>query len=185
MNQWVSGSTMVLCTVIMSMVFLVTETRVRAGEKGINDPNVKLLLILGFFFCLWGMHEYDVLDPSIRGNQTVGGAAMQDPHDTGLPLPRVCYVQEYWLRGLALFGLICGCCLGFVIFVTSRQTLSGLRHLVGRGPPPPLIPDARDRMLGKIVLFVIFELVCATILLLFAVLPIFTGSGGSRGPTCE
>ena len=52
MNQWVSGSTMVLCTVIMSMVFLVTETRVRAGEKGINDPNVKLLLILGFFFCL-------------------------------------------------------------------------------------------------------------------------------------
>ena len=40
----------------MNMVYLVTETRVKVGEKGINDPPVKvavtMLTYLGIFLLL-------------------------------------------------------------------------------------------------------------------------------------
>ena len=41
-SPWISGTTMVLATVIMNMVYLVVETRMRVGQQGINDPTVKL-----------------------------------------------------------------------------------------------------------------------------------------------
>ena len=37
-NQWISGQTMVLATVIMSMVYLNSETRSRVGEPGKPPP---------------------------------------------------------------------------------------------------------------------------------------------------
>ena len=30
----------------MNMVYLVTETRVKVGERGINDPSVKIIVTL-------------------------------------------------------------------------------------------------------------------------------------------
>ena len=35
-----------LSVVIMNMVYLVTETRVKVGERGINDPSVKIIVTL-------------------------------------------------------------------------------------------------------------------------------------------
>ena len=35
-----------LSVVIMNMVYLVTETRVKVGERGINDPSVKIVVTL-------------------------------------------------------------------------------------------------------------------------------------------
>lgn len=42
-NQWISGQTMILAIVIMNMLYLISETRVKIGEKGINDPPVKVM----------------------------------------------------------------------------------------------------------------------------------------------
>ena len=46
---------MLLSTVIMNMVYLTTETRTRVGEKGINDPNTKLVITLLTFGVLAGL----------------------------------------------------------------------------------------------------------------------------------
>ena len=35
-----------LSVVIMNMVYLVTETRVKVGKRGINDPSVKIIVTL-------------------------------------------------------------------------------------------------------------------------------------------
>jgi len=44
---------MILAIVIMNMVYLISETRVKVGERGINDPPVKvavtMLTYLGIF----------------------------------------------------------------------------------------------------------------------------------------
>ena len=52
-GEWIQGQTMVLAKVIMSMVYLTSETRARVGEPGINDPNIKLAVVLFTFFVLW------------------------------------------------------------------------------------------------------------------------------------
>ena len=181
-NQWVSGSTMVLAISIMSMLYLTTETRTRVGEKGINDPPVKLAIVFFAFCALWGMNVYNVLDPSKIPEATTGGNSTKaDPFNMNLPLPQVCATALYWKHGLAAFSIICFSCLSFVIFVTSKQSLSGLRHLVRGGVPPPARPTPRDRLLGKCMLFAIFGVVCALILLFFATVPLYShGTGTPR-----
>ena len=87
-----------------------------------------------------------------------------------------------WQSGALVFSAIAVSCLGFVIFVTSKQPLSGLRQVVGGGPPPPARPTRADALLGKLLLFAIFLLVTLLIILLFAFTP-FYAAGGSRNTT--
>ena len=177
-NQWVSGSTMVLCTVIMNMVYLVTETRTRVGERGINDPPVKLIVTTVIFFALYGMAEYGVLDPS-RPKTAINSTLLSNisfaATDYHPPIQLVCGVQAFWLRGLLFFLSIMFGCLAFTIFVTSKQSYSGLKHIVGGEPPPP-IPTWRDRLLGQSILFLIFSLFCLLILITFAFMPLYPNS---------
>ena len=161
------------------MVYLTAETRTRVGEKGINDPPVKLLITILTFFVLWCMSMYGALDPSLTAEQRARtNATVADPLDLHLPLPRVCAVQAWWRAGLMWFILVCCSCLGFVIFVTSKQTLSGLRALVQRrAPKPPPEPASKeaalrarllDLILGQLLLFFIFFGVCVLIMLFFS-----------------
>lgn len=176
---------MVFATVIMCMVYLTTETRTRVGEKGINDPPVKLLVTFLTFLALWAMTQWRVLDPSAApadvADELVAGVAVVDPRNVDLPLPKVCYVQAYWQRGLFFFSCIMCGCLSFVIFVTSKQSLAGLRHFVG-GPPPPPRPTKRDRLLGQALLFLLFLLVCVCIMLFFAFTPLYSQAYPDQGP---
>ena len=41
--------------------------------------------------------------------------------DTSLPLRGVCETQSYWQTGALVFTGVAVACLGFVIFVTSKQ----------------------------------------------------------------
>ena len=43
----------VLATVIMNALYLVVETRTKVGERGINDPPVKLAVTMLTYFFLW------------------------------------------------------------------------------------------------------------------------------------
>lgn len=63
-NQWISGQTMILCVVIMNMVYLVTETRVKVGEQGINDPSVKIVVTVFTYAGLIFLNQKDFVDPS-------------------------------------------------------------------------------------------------------------------------
>ena len=140
-EQWVSGPTMVLCTVIMNAVFLSMETRTRVGEPGINDPNVKLGVTLVTYAILLVLISGGYIDPSDwathhsipSANASAGGpyapnAALTNVH---LPLLGVCETMASWRMGTAIFAGLCIFCLGFVIFVTSAQSLSGLRIACG------------------------------------------------------
>ena len=63
-EQWISGSTMILATVIMNAVYLVSETRVKVGEPGINDPGVKVVVTMLTYGMLFGLQvaAYHPLD---------------------------------------------------------------------------------------------------------------------------
>ena len=87
-EQWISGSTMILATVIMNAVYLVSETRVKVGEPGINDPGVKVvvtMLTYGMLFALQ-VAAYHPLDPHTRAH---GGCLS--------PL-RLSHTGTWWLR---------------------------------------------------------------------------------------
>ena len=161
--------------------------RTRVGEKGINDPPVKLFITIVAFCVLCGMSLYGVLDPSLAPTANASHVATDSrPLDTSRPLPAVCVTISYWGQGLLIFTIICSGCLGFVIFVTSKQSLSGLRFIVRpNGPPPPLRPTARDKLLGKCALFGIFFGVCALILAFFAFVPFYTNGTGATRNTAD
>jgi len=55
---------MLLACVIMNMVYLNSETRVRLAEPGINDPSTKLVVTMATFAILYLLQENDILDPS-------------------------------------------------------------------------------------------------------------------------
>ena len=63
---------MIIAVVTMNIVYLVDESRATYGEKGINDPPVKLAITLLTFALLAGLQKYGVADPSIlsAGNTT-------------------------------------------------------------------------------------------------------------------
>jgi len=52
-EPWIQGPTMLLVVVVMNMVYLQSETRVRIDEPGINDPQIKLLVTGLNFFILY------------------------------------------------------------------------------------------------------------------------------------
>ena len=152
-DQWISGPTMILATIIMNMVYLTSETRTRMGEPGINDPNVKLAVTAFTFTILLVLQEYDVIDPSLDPDgrlppgllpglhAATGGPAPTAPAappplyaatygtDVHLPLKNVCDTQSRAALGVALFFAISTLSLAFVIFGTSAQSLSGLRQM--------------------------------------------------------
>jgi len=136
-EQWISGQTMLLATIIMNMVYLVSETRSRVGEPGVNDPFIKLLMTSFAFCVLLLLQEYDALDPSNHAVDAVGNAsAVRDPTNGALPLDNVCSTQAKAATGFAVFFGLAAFCLGFVIFGTSSQSLSGLRGMCCAGRPP-------------------------------------------------
>jgi len=181
-NQWISGQTMILNVVIMNMVYLVTETRVKVGEKGINDPPVKVGVTMITYLGLFLLQDYKVIDPSVNDDASGGKQEPLNHTDYHLPLPRVCETVARWSQGAGVFTVIATLCLGFVIFVTSKQTLSGLKHIFCRGPPPPDSPTRADYMLGKMVLFVCFLVLTGAIMLFFATVPLYS-AGEARRPT--
>ena len=65
----------------------------------------------------------------------------------------MCSTSSDWLEGAAIFVLIAVCCLGFVVFGTSKQSLSGLKHLFLKGPPPGRELAPYDELLGKVWCF--------------------------------
>ena len=71
----------VLVCVVMNMVYLVSETRSRVGEPGINDPNTKLVVTGFTFVVLWQLQSYQIIDPSVVAprNQTVVSRASHLP----------------------------------------------------------------------------------------------------------
>jgi len=75
-------------------------------------------------------------------------------------------------QGLLLLMAICSFCLGFVIFVTSKQSYSGLRHHFRGGPPPPPRPSRADRLKGQCCLFGTFFVICTIIMLFFTLVPL-------------
>ena len=125
---------MTLNTVIMCMVYFITETRCRVGEPGINDPNVKIVVVIITFGALWFLQAQGYIDPSeidysnATAVSTDWDALGVSPID--LPLKGVCEFQNGAGKGLAIFVAITCFCLGFVIFGTSQQTLTGLKHEV-------------------------------------------------------
>ena len=193
-NQWISGQSMILFVVAMNMTYLVTETRTKIGEKGINDPPIKLLVTVLTFLGLFGLQVYEVVDPSVL--EAVNTTETNDyTFDTNRPLKGVCYTKSLFSRGLGiLFIIVCGC-VGFVVFVTSRQTLSGLRSMcctrtsrVGSGNSGSSnstgidSSNRTDLIMGRLALFVIYVSISIFIVMFFAIVPLYN-EGGTRNET--
>lgn len=115
-NQWISGPTMLLATVIMNMIYLTTETRTKQGEPGINDPNMKIFLTIITFLLLGLLQLNNSLDPTIQKFDFVD-------ESTSKPLYGVCDTQSVWIQGFFVYQLISFICLGIVIFGTSTLVL--------------------------------------------------------------
>lgn len=155
MNQWISGPTMILCTITMNMVFLTTETRTRWGEPGFNDPGTKLAMTTGVFFYIALLQMLGVMDPS--GEDQTSNTTSPRWTDWHMPLKGVCYTKSRWSIGALMFGCIAVFTLGYTIFVTSR-----LR-----------------RGLQLIMFCAYVSLTCA-IVWLFAYIPLFRYTGEER-----
>ena len=155
MNQWISGPTMIIATVIMNMVFLTTETRTRWGEPGINDPSMKLLVTICTFIYIAMLQMLGIMDPS--GENLLVNATSARWTDWNMPLKGVCQTKARWLLGAGVFGIIVTFTLGFTIFVTSRLS----RWM-------------------KIFMFVMYNILTVMIVGFFAFVPIFRHRGEAR-----
>ena len=90
-QQWIAGSTMVLATVIMNALYLAVETRTKVGERGINDPPIKLAVTMITYFFLWMLQALAWIDPSKTSQDQINEEAMPRPtHCTDTPLHHVC-----------------------------------------------------------------------------------------------
>ena len=126
------GPVMVLAAVMMNMVYLVIETRTRVGEPGINDPNVKIPVTAATFLILVILIESDHIEARLPANVAeafMNNGTLDPANDVHLPLYRVCETLHASGLGVLIFSGLVLFCLGFVIFVTSAQSLSGLRHM--------------------------------------------------------
>ena len=130
-EQWISGPTMLLACVIMNMVYLNSETRVRIEEPGINDPSTKLVVTMLTFTILYLLQENDILDPSEPPREQNVTA---DWTDVSLPLKGVCESKSRSTIGFLIFSGITIISLGGVIFGTSQQTLKGVWREVCPAP---------------------------------------------------
>lgn len=172
-SQWISGSTMVLATVIMNMVYLVNETRSKIGEPGINDPPVKLLVTCVTFLSIFALNSAGVIDPSTDIVDSTNSSA----DDISLPLRGVCFTQSRFARGLGVFVLISAGSLAFVIFITSRQTVAGLRSACGRPTPLPAVPSRADLLKCQLILYSVSLLVVVVVVIFFSFVPFYSHDG--------
>ena len=189
-NQWISGPTMLLATVIMNMVYLTSETRTRVGEAGINDPAVKLVVTVFTFGILYLLQANDILDPSDLSPRNVSAADWQD---VSRPLQGVCQAQARLAQGIFIFsGIACGS-LGAVIYGTSTQTLSGVQEELGcrkAGLEDKLsfLPGSasarrqemnreQERKKGKMCLFFSYLAIILVLMLFFSFTPFHSHSG--------
>ena len=178
----VRGSVLVAHAQIMNMVYLVTETRSKLGEKGINDPAIKLVVTISNFCGLVLLDIADVIDPSLVETNTSVTVA-RDIHDTNLPLPGVCKTMSTFGRGFLVLVVIMLGCLAFVIFGTSQRKLTELLEMMGanklikhiEGKPKLL---ANDLNLGKLTLFIIY-FTFSSLIMVFFLVP-FYSEGGTR-----
>ena len=174
-NQWISGSTMILATVTMNMMYLTVETRMQMGEAGINDPNNKLLVTMLTFGMLFGLQYCGVIDPSNSALTSDSGShsATSDPN---APLPGVCSTIDNWRLGSLLFCLVTTSCFGFVIFATSQALLSELVKVLtcGRISIEEDFYPRYQRLLAKSILFVVACAGTMLIVVFFAVVPLWT-----------
>lgn len=67
----INGTTMLIATVIMAMVYLNTETRVNpaAAKEGINDPSCKRGIVFIVLLLVAGLSKFNYLNPSIDEGQ--------------------------------------------------------------------------------------------------------------------
>ena len=75
--------------------------------------------------------------------------------------------------------LIAVCCLGFVVFGTSKQSLSGLKHLFLKGPPPGRELAPYDEFLGKVLCFFLAFLGLLLTTYCLQLVPLTTYQGGA------
>lgn len=148
-NQWISGPTMLLATVVMNMVYLTTETRTKQGEPGINDPVMKMLLTIATFLMLAFLQMNNALDPTIQ-------KADFEDESTSKPLYGVCETQSLWVQGFLMYQFISFICLGVVIFGTSKLVLF------------------KSSFRTKVLLLFIYMIINSLIVLFFAFVPFFS-----------
>jgi hypothetical protein len=145
-GSWIDGSVMNLAVVIMNMVYLQSETRVRIHEPGINDPPMKLVMTVVTFTILWQLQSQGMLEPAPAHECSLGAKCITPEwSDLNLPLSGVCEAQSKYLMGTLIFTGITVVCLGYVIFGTSQQTLIGVLIELGCKKPPPEPADALTR----------------------------------------
>jgi len=201
-NQWISGSTMVLATTTMNMVYLLSETRMQIGERGINEPSTKLLVTIVTFCLLCGLQMGGVIDPPARVSATDVNATDLYAADTYAPLHGVCQTMAHWKEGLLLFVAIAAGCLGFVIFVTSRQKLREVLRMLslfpcccsrlgcargklsGKGSRfGSRLSRGAQSLLAKTILFAVAFVAVLAILLFFFAVPLWSTSA-TRETSC-
>ena len=147
-NEWISGPTMLLSTVVMNMVYLTTETRTRQGEPGINNPTVKSFVTIFTFIVLIYLQNTRALDPS-------GIRPIFIDESVSKPLYNVCETQNVWTNGLMVYLLLSVICMGIVIFGTSQLVLF------------------KSQIITKIFLLVVFMFINILIILFFSFVPLF------------
>ncbi len=151
-NQWISGPTMLLATVVMNMVYLTTETRIQQNEPGINDPRMKIIVTIVNFVLLSFLQMGQALDPSER-------RPVYTDESLSKPLYNVCYTQSKWVQGFGVYLCISSVCIGGVIFGTSKLNLF----------PKMKYPY----LITQIVLFVVYMILTIIIVLMFSTIPLF------------
>mmetsp|Transcript_40149 Transcript_40149/g.78904 ORF Transcript_40149/g.78904 Transcript_40149/m.78904 type:complete len:415 (+) Transcript_40149:25-1269(+) len=184
-NPWISGSTMVLAVVTMSIVYLIDESRSSFGERGINDPPVKICVVLFTFVMLAGLQKYGVADPSnLSSNNKTD--LQSDPmwQNTSLRLSGVCETYAKTGRGLFILAFIVFFCLGFVIFVTSKQTFHGLKVACCRNKDITEPYDPRSRLKAKTFLFVLYVIIVMLVVATFSFVPFWSAPGKRGIPDC-
>lgn len=180
-SNWISGSTMVLAVVTMNIVYLIDETRSSVGERGINDPPVKIVVTLCTFILLAGLQQFNSIDPAVTsgGATSIDTSAFMDHH---LRLKGVCETLETFPRGFGIFVAIVICCFAFVIFVTSAQTMSGLKEACpcGKSAPEAESKPQEGSLKVKFILFTLYVSVVFAIVLFFTVVPLWSHRGEIR-----
>jgi hypothetical protein len=109
---------------IMAVVFLLSETRLRAGESGINQPSIKIIVVLVTFVLLAALQITGIIDPS--NLDLSSDPVVTNVTDYSKSLPGVCDIQARGFYGFLLYVSLTTVCLGIVIFGTSIQTWEGL-----------------------------------------------------------
>lgn len=64
-SDWISGGTMQVCTALACVVFLTSDTQVNPGEPGVNNPTVKLFVVLGALGLMSALAKLGASNPQL------------------------------------------------------------------------------------------------------------------------